>query len=100
MEYYIEQGLNNPDDFESARQEIEWAENKYLKEHGWVHTSDSPGCIWLWAKQWQGKILMVPRAIAISMQSSGMMRHVELPPGINGHEGAVGEPGIDSETTD
>jgi len=33
-----------------AKQELEAAQHRYLRSHGWRYTSDTPGCLWMWVK--------------------------------------------------
>lgn len=33
-----------------AEEQLERIKSEYLREHGWVHTCELPGSVWLWAK--------------------------------------------------
>ena len=52
------------------REQLGFAEDAYLRSHGWTQTSNTPGCLWLWQKQTpDGRTLLVDKDTAISMQS-------------------------------
>ena len=53
-----------------AQNELQFTQERYLRSHGWEHTSDTPGCLWLWRKKTpKGEFLLVDTSTAISMQS-------------------------------
>jgi hypothetical protein len=57
-------------ELERLREEVGFAEERYLRSHGWEHTSDTPGCLWLWKKTTpNGETLLVETGTAISMQA-------------------------------
>jgi hypothetical protein len=48
--------------------ELSSAQEAYLRACGWAHTCDAPGSVWLWARPYQGRVLLVPREFAVHMQ--------------------------------
>ena len=39
---------------------VEELTQKFMREHGWVHTSSTPGCFWAWTKELpDGRLLMI-----------------------------------------
>ena len=44
------------------------AQRDYLESRGWEYTSDTPGHLWLWEKNVDGKRILVSQDIAIYMQ--------------------------------
>lgn len=38
-------------EIETARQDLETAQHRYLRSHGWRYTSSTPGCLWMWVKR-------------------------------------------------
>lgn len=38
-------------EIEGARWELEQAQHRYLRSHGWRYTSSTPGCLWMWVKR-------------------------------------------------
>ncbi|MCA1833055.1 MAG: hypothetical protein ABR520_11335 [Mycobacteriales bacterium] len=66
-------------DIEDAKNELEQAKHRYLRSHGWEHTSNTPGCLWMWLKRCEYRMkrtesttepcwIMVDTDTAISMQ--------------------------------
>jgi len=54
---------------DKLKDQYEFAADDYLRQRGWVHTSDTPCCYWLWAKEIDdGVKIMVQKSIALSMQ--------------------------------
>jgi hypothetical protein len=62
-------GKKSYDSIERLREELEWAEDAYLRQHGWTYTSNTPGCLWLWQKTTpDGRIMLLNKSTALSMQ--------------------------------
>lgn len=38
-------------EIEDAKHELEQAQHRYLRSHGWRYTSSTPGCLWMWVKR-------------------------------------------------
>lgn len=38
-------------EIETAAQDLEQAQHRYLRSHGWTYTSSTPGCLWMWTKR-------------------------------------------------
>lgn len=51
--------------------DLEAGQISYLRQHGWRHTSITPDCVWMWAKDWKGQVIMVDLRRAIAMQRHG-----------------------------
>ena len=44
-------------------------EKKYLREHGWTHSSTNPACIWLWEKKLaDGRVALLSQDTAMFFQ--------------------------------
>jgi hypothetical protein len=56
------------DELESQKERIGFAEDALLRKSGWEHSSDHPGCIWLWTKTIRGRKYSVPKPTAIWME--------------------------------
>lgn len=52
-----------------VRVQINRREEIWLEKSGWTHTSSTPGCYWMWMKEWDGKTLMVGQDTAARIQS-------------------------------
>lgn len=60
---------------ERQREELKWAEEAYLRQHGWKNTCDTPGSYWLFEKALpDGRIVLVSRDLAVSMQSRSVAK--------------------------
>jgi hypothetical protein len=53
---------------EDARADLKDREQKYLRKRGWTNTSSTPHYRWMWAKEWNGKQLLVFHDDAIHIQ--------------------------------
>ncbi len=54
---------------EKAKDAAETLAGRYLRERGWVDSSNTPGAFWLWGKQLaDGRYVMVSREMAVTMQ--------------------------------
>ena len=56
-------------DIQDLRFDLSTAEAHWLRRNGWKSTSSTPGCIWLWEKEWQGKTLLVEQKFAVTLQA-------------------------------
>lgn len=53
-----------------ARNEAEETARRYLRSHGWKHTSSTPGCLWMWEKATEdGRIILTDTKTAVAMQA-------------------------------
>lgn len=59
---------------ENLRCDLDMAEMGLLNQRGWKHTSSTPDCVWRWIKEIDGKMLMVDRRTALSIE--GVTAHV------------------------
>ena len=48
-----------------AREMLEFEVDRFLRSRGWNHTSDTPGCYWLWEKAIDGRTLLVSKEYAL-----------------------------------
>jgi len=56
--------------FVFEREQMEFAEDAWLRQSGWNHTSNTPGCLWLWEKKTlDGRVILVSKSTAMAMQS-------------------------------
>lgn len=55
-------------DVKHAEEMFGFSVDKFLRSRGWKHTSSTPGCYWLWEREWKGKTLLVSRDLALSME--------------------------------
>lgn len=65
--------INKPkvtmNDIRDADRELEILQHKYLYEHGWTYSSSrSPGCFWLWYKDYNSQKLMGGTELALKME--------------------------------
>jgi len=50
------------------RQQLDFRVEAWLRREGWKHTSDTPGCFWMWQRALpDGRVVLVDRAMAISL---------------------------------
>ena len=43
-------------------------QHKYLEQHGWKYTCDTPGCYWLWERQLKdGRVLLCSESEAMTV---------------------------------
>lgn len=53
-----------------AREEADETERRYLRSHGWKHTSSTPGCQEMWEKATEdGRVILTDTKTAVSMQA-------------------------------
>jgi hypothetical protein len=58
-------------DIERAKHKYEEMQREYLRQRGWVETSQTPGCYWVWTKEVPGYgKLMAVDSQAVRMQCS------------------------------
>jgi len=61
--------LKSMRDLYNTAQEVVYAEERWLRSRGWQHTSDTPGCYWLWIKPVdQGRTAMCDRSTAMTIE--------------------------------
>lgn len=53
---------------EYLHQRLEWREQAWLRSRGWTYTSSTPGCYWMWMKEWDGKTFLVSQDTAARIQ--------------------------------
>jgi len=66
------------DEIASEIEQLGFDQDRYLREHGWNYTSNTPGCFWLWTREWDGKVLAVSKELALRMQH--VMEEYEVKP--------------------
>lgn len=64
---YTSPTLVTAGDISWARELLEFDVDAFLRSRGWTHTSDTPGSIWLWTKEIDGKTFLVDKDTAIYM---------------------------------
>lgn len=57
------------DEIEDAETDLEGKIDTWLRVHGWQHTSETPGCIWMWQHEWKGQTLLVSQSTARHIQA-------------------------------
>ena len=63
-------------DVQWEREQLDFREDAMLTRLGWKHTSNTPGCYWLWQRTLDdGRVVLVDKANAISMSE-----YLELEP--------------------
>lgn len=55
-------------DIAFLREQFGYAEDEFLRRRGWKHTSDTPGCFWMWQREIDGKVYSVSKSTALSME--------------------------------
>lgn len=61
-----------PDPITQSQLDSTWEDllalrRKYLEQQGWKHTCNTPGSVWLWERQMDGRMLLVDMSTAIDM---------------------------------
>lgn len=56
------------DRIDDMRAQLAVAEDGYLIMCGWRYTSSTPDCVWMWEKEWDGKLLSVSRERALALE--------------------------------
>ena len=59
-----------PGDIEMAVDRLQALKKRYLEEHGWVYTCDTPGSIWLWKKVYREDIYLCSLELALSIEEA------------------------------
>jgi hypothetical protein len=58
-------------DVRSAREDLDHRIVRWLRDRGWRHTSDTPGCLWLFERELpDGRIVLVQESAALYIQSA------------------------------
>ena len=57
------------DDLES---QMDAAIQGLLSRRGWKHTSSTPDCVWMWEKEYNGKVYSVSQQRALQMEQNGV----------------------------
>ena len=52
-----------------ARERLEYREADWLRRKGWKSTSATPGCLWMWEKEIDGRVILLSQATAAYMQA-------------------------------
>lgn len=55
---------------EDRAERVQYDRERYLRECGWSYTCDTPGSLWLWRREYQGKTLLVATDTAMHMQAA------------------------------
>jgi hypothetical protein len=55
-------------DIEQEKSQLGYATADFLRSRGWKSTSSTPGCYWLWTREWKGMTLMVSQDMAFAME--------------------------------
>ena len=53
---------------DEAREQLQARINRFLRARGWTYTCDTPGSHWLWLKEYEGKVILVDQAYALSIE--------------------------------
>jgi hypothetical protein len=68
-------------EIEDAKEAVEAAQRSFLTAAGWRETCDHPGSYWLWQKEFAGRIYVLERSFAVSVQrSADFLRHPDARP--------------------
>lgn len=51
-----------------SREQLSFREKDWLRKSGWDETSSTPGCYWMWQKEWDGKTFLVSQSDAARIQ--------------------------------
>lgn len=50
------------------REQLGYQEEGWLRKHGWNHTSNTPGTLWLWVKEIKGVMYCVEKNTALHIE--------------------------------
>lgn len=57
------------DSIKYAHECLGFEEEAFLRARGWKHTCSTPGSYWLWEREYEGRVLLVERSTALSMEA-------------------------------
>lgn len=58
--------MKTVEDVHFEREQLEFAVDAMLREHGWKSTSETPCCVWLWEKKLpDGRVVLVDKSTAL-----------------------------------
>ena len=55
---------------ERLRERANDLRDSWLRSRGWSHTSETPGCYWMWQREWKGKTFLVDTTTAERIQAT------------------------------
>lgn len=57
-------------DIKDKEHELEQLKGRYLRSRGWAYSSShTPGCYWVWRREWDGHPLMANLDFAVTLQT-------------------------------
>jgi hypothetical protein len=56
------------EEIREERERLDYRESRWLTSRGWTYTSKTPGCYWMWQKDWDGKTFLVSQETAVRIQ--------------------------------
>lgn len=59
-----------PGDIDQAVNRLYELKKRYLEEHGWAYTSDTPGSIWLWKKIYRDDSYLCNMDLALVVEAA------------------------------
>jgi hypothetical protein len=72
------------DDIQDAANKLEALRNRYLREHGWEYTCQTPGRYWMWKKVVDGILLHCSESHAMDVEEYLADREAALAPQSSG----------------
>lgn len=61
--------IKNVYEARGKREDVEYEIDAFLRSKGWNHTSSTPGCLWMWEREIDGRRVLVDKEHALSMQA-------------------------------
>lgn len=57
-------------EIEDAKTSLDYMIGRYLNQQGWKFSSShTPGCYWMWMKEYKGNQIIVNQELALKMES-------------------------------
>jgi hypothetical protein len=64
----LREPLKEITEIERLRSRAENKRGQWLRNRGWEYTSSTPGCYWMYRKEWEGKVFLVDEPTAARIQ--------------------------------
>jgi len=70
--------MKTVEDVQYSREMLEFEVDAFLRKNGWKHTSQTPGCLWRWQKEINGRVFVVNKETALAIQAhADMLNNIE-----------------------
>jgi len=61
--------IKSTDEYKSSLEDLRYEAEAHLRKNGWKHTSDTPGCYWMWEKEIDGRVFLLEFETAMRIQA-------------------------------